>query len=101
MATRKTTSVKGEIVDFNLLETKQKIDQNKPRIMDVQKREDFVHRRRRKSRRSSMDNIKDNKNPSSEIKKEETKAKTKNTPKNTNKKRTIVKKDTSKNEENK
>jgi len=99
MATRKTTSVKGEIVDFDLLETKQKIEQNKPRIMDVQKREDFVHRRRRKSRRSSMDNIKDNKNPSPEIKKEETKTKT--TPKNTNKKRTIVKKDTSKNEENK
>jgi len=27
MATRKTTSVKGEIVDFDLLETKQKIEQ--------------------------------------------------------------------------
>jgi len=26
MATRKTTSVKGEIVDFDLLETKQKIE---------------------------------------------------------------------------
>lgn len=109
--TRKATSVKGESVDFDLIETKQKLEQNKPRVMEVKQREDFVHRRRKsRGRRSVMEKVKESKGGSkdkdtvkSETKKTETMQdktpKTKETPtSNTGekKKRTIVKKGTSK-----
>lgn len=102
---RKTKSVKGDEVDFDLLETKQRIEQNKPRVLEVKQREDFVHKRRKSRGRSSvMDRIKRNKDSKEELKQS-------SSPKNENKtnkaeteqesskkttKRTIVKKGTSK-----
>lgn len=97
---RKATSVKGEIVDFDLLETKQKLEQNKPRVMEVKEREDFVHRRRKtRGRRSAINKIKENKTELHADKLDD--AKQKKSPKNEKsstsekQKRTIVKKGTS------
>jgi len=95
--TRKTKSIKGEEVDFDLLETKQKIEQNKPRVMEVREREDFVHKRRKnRGRSSAMQKIRENKTNKNDINttKEENK-KTATTKKSKNKKRTIVKKENS------
>lgn len=69
MGKRTTKSVKGEEVDFDLLETKQKMETNKPKVLEVKQREDFVHTKRRsRGRRSVMQKLRerrDNENAAS------------------------------------
>lgn len=50
---RKTTSIKGEEVDFDLLETKQNLENKKPQALEVKQRQDFVHKKRRSRGRSA------------------------------------------------
>lgn len=58
MGKRTAKSIKGEEVDFDLLETKQKIEENKPRVLEVRQREDFVHTKRKsRGRKAVMDRI--------------------------------------------
>jgi hypothetical protein len=62
MSKRIGKSAKGETVDFDLLETKQKMEDNKPRAIEVRQREDFVHTKRRsRGRRSVMQRLKEKK----------------------------------------
>lgn len=93
--------MRGEEVDFDLLATKQKMEENKPRVLEVKQREDFVHKRRKsRGRRSIMNKIQDNKKTADAKTAPETKEETKkesSTPKATSSKtkRTIVKKGSS------
>lgn len=65
MSRRITRSAKGEEVDFDLLETKQKMEENKPRTLEVRQREDFVHTKRRsRGRRAVMDRLRESKRES-------------------------------------
>ena len=62
MTRRVAKSARGEEVDFDLLQTKQSIEENKPRVLEVKQREDFVHSRRRsRGRKSVMDRLRQSK----------------------------------------
>lgn len=92
---RKTVSVKGEQLDFDILETKQNLENKKPQALEVKQRQDFVHKKRRsRGRSAAMEKIRqrgasgssDTKNTSTQ---ETPKKDTQKTA--TKKKRTIVK----------
>lgn len=96
---RKTTSVKGEEVDFDILETKQNLESKKPQALEVKQRQDFVHKKRRsRGRSSAMEKIRqrnDNSTPKTSAKAsastgENKKESTATTP-TKKKRRTIVK----------
>lgn len=91
MSKRIGKSAKGEEVDFDLLETKQKMENNKPRAMEVKQREDFVHTKRRsRGRRAVMQRLKEKKDAEARKETSKTKKKTssvkKESPKSTSEK---------------
>jgi hypothetical protein len=99
MSKRIGKSAKGEEVDFDLLETKQKMQENKPRAMEVKQREDFVHTKRKsRGKRSVMRRLRERRNvenknrpQSKSTKKPETENKQQKTP-TTEKKKSTKKK---------
>lgn len=97
---RKVKSIKGEVVDFDLLKTKEQLGE-KERVLEVRDREDFVHTKRRtRGRAALLKRLNKNKKAREESSKEESKASeskieasSKTETKKTKKKRKIVKKD--------
>jgi hypothetical protein len=55
---RKATSIKGEVVDFDLLELKRKIG-DKPVSADVKNREDFVYSKRKRGSKRAVQKMLD------------------------------------------
>lgn len=94
MAT-KVKSVRGEMVDFDLLRTKQELSEKDP-VLEVRDREDFVHTKRRtRGRAALIKRLNEKKNSSNTTQREENKEddNSSTAPKKNKPKRKIVKKD--------